>query len=94
LKDDILALCLKLEISYYRVINNILKDFFLVSFLLEAFFNIIFLHGEIYIFEFPYFFFCLKIHTFYCKWFLTSHFMFFFFFLNSTFVSDVDLKPS
>jgi hypothetical protein len=60
LKDDILALCLKLEISYYRVINNILKDFFLVSFLLEAFFNIIFLHGEIYIFEFPYFFFCLK----------------------------------
>jgi hypothetical protein len=43
-------LVLKLEISYNRVINNILKDFF--GFLLEEFLKIIyFLNGEI--FEFP-----------------------------------------
>jgi hypothetical protein len=46
---------LKLEMSY-RSYNNILKDFL---FLLEDFLKIIFLHGER--FEFPQFFFCLKI---------------------------------
>ncbi len=42
-------LVLKLEISYYRVIIYILKDF--RSLLEDFFWKIIFLHGEI--FEFP-----------------------------------------
>jgi hypothetical protein len=56
----IFCLVLKLEISY--IVINISKDFDFIF--LENFLKIILMHGEI--FEFPYFFFCLKI-LFSCK---------------------------
>jgi hypothetical protein len=44
----IFGLVLKLEISYNRSYNNILKDF---GFLLEDFVTVIFMHGELFEFS-------------------------------------------